>query len=540
MNYSVFRFTLNMHSNRSQVSIPVAYGDTAVKLYISLTDGGNSYFINDGCIAIISGVKADGTKFSHRCLVENNTTIVYEFNEQTTSFAGLVNCEVTLYGVNGKAITAPKFIIVVDEKLYYDTEVLSADDMDALQEIYKSEAVRLTAEAQRDAAENGVFQEDGTIVGGRVNAETERDTAEQSRIKNENERVFNEQLRKVAETKRDNAETERDTAERARIKAEEDRVEAEAQRKLDLDSREKKVDKSFFLGFGDYDFVDGYIKLDLAWTQIVDVVLNLADGYGASSTGRFSAICAGYWHSPGHYLMPYSSSYFPTHLCEDSQDSQVCSWYIPIHMPNTMGSVALSIKLRHSDGYSADKIKCSIVETVPSDAEAIQPIYAWYAPTSYLVKGNTIPLRDNVGHLQAAYPYYGDDVANKIYVDLNTIGWKSTPPKKGEPVLAVRFSGHYFIGGGEYYYGTVTEDQVWWIHRQGTSGACSAFDSEPCVDWSNYSVILANDTKSVTLYKKQTGWEVSPPGDVGGDATWWSSSADEFIETKVTVSKYLY
>ena len=62
MNYSVFRFTLNMHSHRSQASVAAFKGDTAVRLLINITDGGNPYVIADGCTAVLSGTKADGTK----------------------------------------------------------------------------------------------------------------------------------------------------------------------------------------------------------------------------------------------------------------------------------------------------------------------------------------------------------------------------------------------------------------------------------------------------------------------------------------------
>ena len=115
MNYSVFRFTLNMHSHRSQASVSAFQGDTAIKLCITITDGGNIYKIEDGCVAILSGTKADGSKLWDRCVIERDT-IIYDFNEKTTSCAGAANCEITLYGGDGRIITAPKFVIVVDER----------------------------------------------------------------------------------------------------------------------------------------------------------------------------------------------------------------------------------------------------------------------------------------------------------------------------------------------------------------------------------------------------------------------------------------
>lgn len=115
MDYSVFRFTLNMHYHRSQASVSAFCGDTAIRLCITLSDGGIPYLIADGCVAILSGKKPDGTTLWNRCAIENNK-IIYDFTKATTSCVGVANCEITLYGPDGGVITAPKFIIVVDER----------------------------------------------------------------------------------------------------------------------------------------------------------------------------------------------------------------------------------------------------------------------------------------------------------------------------------------------------------------------------------------------------------------------------------------
>lgn len=131
MKYSIFRFTLNMHSHRSQAYIPAFYGDTAVRLIITITDGGNTYAIEEGCVAVLSGTKADGKKLWDRCIIVGNT-IQYDFNEQTASCLGIVNCEVTLYGKDGAVLTAPKFIIVVDEREFNYSDLESETHTDAL------------------------------------------------------------------------------------------------------------------------------------------------------------------------------------------------------------------------------------------------------------------------------------------------------------------------------------------------------------------------------------------------------------------------
>lgn len=154
MKNSVFRFTLNHHIHRSQVSVPVFLGDTAVQLYISLTDGGNTYYIEDGCTAVLRGKKPDGKTLLEYCLIENNTRIRYDFNEQTTSCEGIVNCEISLYGADGNLLTCPKFIIVVGDRVVGDTEIIESEsERSALDAIFASEAERKNAEKARADAE---------------------------------------------------------------------------------------------------------------------------------------------------------------------------------------------------------------------------------------------------------------------------------------------------------------------------------------------------------------------------------------------------
>lgn len=158
MNYSIFRFTLNMHNNRSQASVSAFLGDTAIRLLITLADGGNTYAIEPGCVAILSGTKADGKKIWDRCAIIGNT-IQYDFNEQTASFPGVVNCEVTLYGADGGVVTAPKFIIVVDEKEFV-YEDFSETHVDALNDILQQKANIAVTSALQEAKESGEFKGD--------------------------------------------------------------------------------------------------------------------------------------------------------------------------------------------------------------------------------------------------------------------------------------------------------------------------------------------------------------------------------------------
>ena len=176
MTYSIFRFTLNMHNHRSQASVSAFLGDTAIRLLITITDGGNTYAIEKGCVAILSGTKADGKKLWDRCAIVGNT-IQYDFNEQTASCAGIVNCEVTLYGADGGVVTSPKFIIVVDEKEFGYSVLDSETHIDALADIFKAENERVEAESKRDEAENERVEAEQ----GRFDAELARQEAEEIR-----------------------------------------------------------------------------------------------------------------------------------------------------------------------------------------------------------------------------------------------------------------------------------------------------------------------------------------------------------------------
>ena len=207
MNYSVFRFTLNMHSLRSQTSVSAFCGDTAIQLRITLTDGGLPYLIADGCTAVLSGTKADGTKLHNRCMIENNATIVYNFTEQTTSCVGIANCEITLYGTDGDVITSPKFILVVDEReVGYNDVVDSVNEKTALDNIFTSEGARVAAEEDR------------------VQAELSRAQAETDRASAEGNRASAEESREAAEGERASAEKARADAESLRVRAHESRI----------------------------------------------------------------------------------------------------------------------------------------------------------------------------------------------------------------------------------------------------------------------------------------------------------------------------
>lgn len=155
MNYSNYRFTLDIQSNLSQVSLPVRLGDTGRRLYINLTNFGNPYTISDGSRAVFSGKKADGKHLLNDCIIEDNYTIRYDFTEQTANVAGITDCEIRLYGPNGRLVTSPRFIMVVDERVVYNEDIsLSENETTTIDNIIIFETQRQEAEARRVEAES--------------------------------------------------------------------------------------------------------------------------------------------------------------------------------------------------------------------------------------------------------------------------------------------------------------------------------------------------------------------------------------------------
>lgn len=154
MNYSTYRFTLDIHKTRSQVTIPVMYQDTWVRLYVNLTDGGKPYQIAEGCTAVLYAKKADGTALVNDCeVIDNNTRIMYTFNEQTASALGPVECEIRLYS-EGLHLTTPSFAILVEERVIEDDDIIESEgERSAIDRFFESETEREEAEAERKASE---------------------------------------------------------------------------------------------------------------------------------------------------------------------------------------------------------------------------------------------------------------------------------------------------------------------------------------------------------------------------------------------------
>ena len=205
MNYSNYRFTLDIQSNLSQVSLPVKLNDTGRQLLIGLTDGGNPYTISEGSMAKFTYKKTEPNSEGiyeagiYDCVLEDNyNTIRFDLISAITNVAGVVDCEIRLYGPNGRLLTSPRFIMVVNERVIYDDDIpLDEQQISAIDAIILSEASRVEEESKRVSAEEAraeaealresTFQSaESSRASAFQTAESERESSVQSAVDNAN------------------------------------------------------------------------------------------------------------------------------------------------------------------------------------------------------------------------------------------------------------------------------------------------------------------------------------------------------------------
>ena len=132
MNYTEHKITLDIHKTVSQVSLRVKKGDTGRRLLIHLAEKGYPYHISEDCYAVFTAKKPDGKVVFNECSIVD-CVILYEFTEQTVAAVGLADCEIILYGADGKQLTSASFNIIVEDTIYdTETEIESTSEYNAL------------------------------------------------------------------------------------------------------------------------------------------------------------------------------------------------------------------------------------------------------------------------------------------------------------------------------------------------------------------------------------------------------------------------
>ena len=128
---SCIRMNLDLQQTDMQITVRAKRGDTGRLRRIALSNEGVPYWIAPDCYAVFTGKKPDGTVIYNQCEIENNE-IRYRFTEQTCAVPGRIPAEIRLYGSEGKLLTTAGFLLEVHDTVYHPEDVLSQDEMDAL------------------------------------------------------------------------------------------------------------------------------------------------------------------------------------------------------------------------------------------------------------------------------------------------------------------------------------------------------------------------------------------------------------------------
>lgn len=135
MNYTEHKITLDIHKTVSAVALRVKKGDTGRRLLIHLAEKGYPYHISEDCYAVFTAKKPDGNVVFNACSIED-CVIRYDLTAQTVAAVGLMDCEIILYGSDGKQLTSASFNIIVEDTIYdTETEIESTDEYNALAEL---------------------------------------------------------------------------------------------------------------------------------------------------------------------------------------------------------------------------------------------------------------------------------------------------------------------------------------------------------------------------------------------------------------------
>lgn len=366
MNYSIFRITLDIHRHQSQVSIPVMYGDTAVRLLVTLSDGGTPYTIGKSCWAQFVAEKPDVDEpLLRNCIIENGTTIRLDFDNGIADVAGVYNCEIRLYGAEGK-ITSPCFTMVVDPRVVAD---YVGDDM----------------------AANGFIDQIGTTMAAFLEAEEKRDTAETARDTAEQERATAEKERETAEVARQTAEEERKTAYNEIDEKIANKVEKEdgkglssndfsdAYKKI-LENSAKSSYKALFTQYGTDDGDGkGYIAISIPSNSVIEI--DIDEDYNADHSHSYLQVaCGGYGH---FHKVLVNSTNCKVYAYADNFGGNG-TWYIPWQL--NMSGVGVSVSARCVSDANIDYVSGEWIWGTPSEAEWWSEITEHYATQANLEK----------------------------------------------------------------------------------------------------------------------------------------------------------
>ena len=132
LNPVVYEMRLDVARGGSQACVILKRNDERVRaLRIRLYAGSTPAALSGDEIAVLRGVKADGTALYSDCSVVGNA-IECLAPGQMLAVPGQVECELVVYGGDGSVLTTPRFDVYVEETLYGDSRIESTDEYSGL------------------------------------------------------------------------------------------------------------------------------------------------------------------------------------------------------------------------------------------------------------------------------------------------------------------------------------------------------------------------------------------------------------------------
>lgn len=135
MQYANYRIHLDVQSGGSGVVLSAKRGDTGRRIFVTLTDGGRPYVLEEDCYTVLTARKPDGSKVFHQCPREGGQ-ICCTLTEQLLAVPGSVRCEVRVYGRDAMLLTSAAFELLVESTVWADGDVAeSFHDFSALTDL---------------------------------------------------------------------------------------------------------------------------------------------------------------------------------------------------------------------------------------------------------------------------------------------------------------------------------------------------------------------------------------------------------------------
>ncbi len=136
--------TLDFDGKSDFECISAVQGDNGTRfIKISFTQNNQKYIIPENVTAAFRAIKPDGHIVLDTCVKENNK-ITIELTDQILAVPGICNCEITLYGDNGRSLTSANFLIKVRKASIGTAEIFSSSEFKLLQalieKVYEIEA----------------------------------------------------------------------------------------------------------------------------------------------------------------------------------------------------------------------------------------------------------------------------------------------------------------------------------------------------------------------------------------------------------------